>query len=73
MSCACCEKIVLSESDLKIDHCHETGAVRGLLCHSCNVGIGGLGDNLDGLKKAAYYLLRASSQENVFDEVSKNA
>jgi hypothetical protein len=32
-----------------------------------------LGDNLDGLKKAALYLLRASSQENVFDKVSKNA
>ena len=38
-----------------VDHCHETGVVRGLLCHKCNVSIGCLGD-LDGIKKALCYL-----------------
>jgi hypothetical protein len=39
-----------------IDHCHETGAVRGLLCRSCNLGLGMLGDNLIGLRFAVKYL-----------------
>lgn len=41
---------------LSVDHCHDTGAVRGLLCHSCNTGIGFLKDSVDLLKKAAKYL-----------------
>lgn len=39
-----------------IDHDHETGKVRGLLCSGCNTGLGQLGDNIEGLKKALYYL-----------------
>lgn len=41
---------------LSVDHCHDTGAVRGLLCHACNTGIGFLKDNTDLLKKAIKYL-----------------
>ena len=39
-----------------IDHCHETGKVRGLLCSKCNAGIGMLGDNLEGVTNAYKYL-----------------
>ena len=39
-----------------VDHCHETGKVRGLLCNNCNRGIGLLGDNPDVLEKALVYL-----------------
>lgn len=44
---------------LCVDHCHETGAVRGLLCTGCNSAIGKLDDNPNLLRKAASYLERA--------------
>ena len=52
--CAICDK---HQSELKrslcVDHCHETGAIRGLLCIKCNAGIGQLnsGDLLDKAKR----------------------
>jgi coenzyme F420-reducing hydrogenase beta subunit len=51
-SCALCEK----SDDLCVDHCHETGKVRGLLCRQCNSAIGKLGDNAAGLQRALSYL-----------------
>ena len=44
-----------------VDHCHDTGQVRGLLCDSCNKGIGILQDNDDILYRAADYI-RASKK-----------
>jgi len=46
--------------ELSIDHCHETGKVRGLLCRPCNLGIGNLKDSLELVLKAANYLRRSS-------------
>ena len=45
-------------SFLHIDHDHKTGAVRGLLCHHCNVGIGHLRDDVALLNEAIRYLLK---------------
>ena len=42
--------------DLNVDHDHATGKIRGVLCNTCNMGLGCLGDNMDGLRKAAHYL-----------------
>ena len=39
-----------------VDHCHSSGQVRGLLCHSCNVGLGHFKDQESLLLKAALYL-----------------
>jgi len=39
-----------------VDHCHDTGLVRGLLCGNCNSGIGFLRDDINLLTKAMEYL-----------------
>lgn len=51
-ACAIC----LRSKPLFVDHDHKTGAVRGLLCHRCNVGVGLFGDHLDGFLRALEYL-----------------
>lgn len=48
---------------LVIDHDHETGQVRGLLCHHCNVALGHLRDDSDLLRKAIKYLEGSNGQE----------
>lgn len=42
---------------LHVDHCHETGVVRGMLCMRCNNGIGHFGDNVDLMESARRYLI----------------
>ena len=41
---------------LNVDHCHETGLFRGILCTSCNVGLGRFDDNVEGLTRALSYV-----------------
>ncbi len=45
-----------TDKKLKLDHCHKTGKMRGLLCHFCNVGIGLFKDDIAILKNAIIYL-----------------
>lgn len=54
--CAICCKENRAGHRLCVDHSHSSGAVRGLLCHDCNRGIGLLGDSSARLRAAAKYL-----------------
>lgn len=61
--CAICSRVY--GSALVVDHCHETGAVRGMLCHQCNRGLGQLRDSLELVRAAADYLERARAARAV--------
>jgi len=41
---------------LAIDHDHDTGQIRGLLCSKCNIALGGFRDNVESPKRAILYL-----------------
>lgn len=58
--CAGCsrELVYLREA---VDHCHETGAIRGLLCMTCNMALGLVGDNHLTLARMIKYLEAAQN------------
>lgn len=51
--CAICKQ---SGPRLAVDHDHETGAIRALLCKGCNVALGSMRDNPELMNAAAEYL-----------------
>lgn len=42
--------------NLSVDHSHQTNAIRGLLCGSCNYGLGAFEDSIDFMERAIVYL-----------------
>lgn len=62
-ACAICKNPVIvapkgrgSREAACLDHNHETGAVRGILCNACNTALGLLGDNAETVQQASEYL-----------------
>ena len=61
-SCAICTKDLTNVpyKNVHIDHCHETGKIRGVLCQTCNMGMGMFEDKIDILKAAIAYLEKSN-------------
>jgi hypothetical protein len=51
-----------SMDELHIDHCHESGKVRGCLCRKCNVALGFAGEDSNRLRCLANYIERWKCQ-----------
>jgi hypothetical protein len=68
--CAVCRKRFLKTPH--IDHSHETGRNRGLLCKDCNLGLGRFKDSVKILRAAIKYLRSTlrSVLERTRDEIS---
>ena len=57
-ACAICGTPLPTVRSTRIDHCHETGKIRGLLCHHCNIRLQVVEDE-EFLKAASAYLSRS--------------
>ena len=56
--CAICERPPRADISLHVDHDHDTGAVRGLVCFRCNNALGDFNDDPSLVARAAAYLHR---------------
>lgn len=54
--CAICFSSRSSKRDWHVDHNHETGEIRGVLCHHCNLMLGNAKDRTPTLLSAIFYL-----------------
>lgn len=54
--CAICLRRPTTKKPLAVDHHHQTGIVRGLLCNNCNSGIGFLQEDPEVMRNAVVYV-----------------
>lgn len=55
--CLCCgSEESGSKKGWHVDHCHRTGAIRGVLCANCNVALGHVDDSIEKLQMLINYL-----------------
>lgn len=73
----CCDICNVPEAEcsrgLALDHDHQTGAFRGLICNNCNRGLGLLGDNISSISKVVDYLENYHARNGVIlDRVNQS-
>ena len=56
--CASCGGTLFGGQQTHIDHNHQTGQVRGILCHGCNTALGLLGESVERIYALASYVQR---------------
>lgn len=73
--CALCRKEIPVERHRHVDHCHDTGRIRGILCFDCNKGLGMLGDTQKAIARALNYVTvdRTAAQAGVFIPLERAA
>lgn len=54
-ACSVCGHTFSAERRAVVDHCHSTGMLRGVLCSTCNAGLGHFKDSAAALEAAAEY------------------
>jgi hypothetical protein len=54
--CKICQSYFFSTKNTHLDHCHSTGVIRGVLCTTCNTGLGMFKDDIGLLSKAILYI-----------------
>lgn len=57
--CAICRAKPSKRRILDVDHCHESGKIRGLLCNPCNMAVGLIKNNPRTARRMAVYLGRS--------------
>lgn len=65
--CAICETPFLKSPKSRtphVDHCHDSGLIRGILCQSCNFAVGHLYDNIEIAIRLVKYLAKHCSDKN---------
>lgn len=64
--CKICKqhRVASNKYYMAIDHCHNTGKIRGILCTRCNTAIGLLEENIDNLNNAIKYLMENKNEKN---------
>ena len=67
--CGICGKPPRDDIALHVDHDHETGQIRGLLCFTCNNALGDFEDDASLLRSAVTYVERPLVQE--LDELAR--
>lgn len=63
-ACELCGEAAGARS-LHVDHCHDSGEIRGVLCHACNTGLGLFRDDPVLLSKAISYI--HNSRKEMYD------
>lgn len=61
--CDICGQLADTPYSLKVDHCHKSGEVRGLLCHYCNLTLGHARDSIETLESCVAYLKHAEHKK----------
>ncbi len=62
-ACFICRTALESGKSTHVDHCHETGLVRGLLCNSCNLALGHLKNSVPNATRLIEYLRNPPSRQ----------
>jgi hypothetical protein len=55
-TCESCGNAFVGTKDMHIDHCHDSGRVRGLLCGGCNTALGLLQESPERIAALLVYL-----------------